>query len=132
MGWKSCPHIKKLLFMKKFSVFIILICICIGFSGCAIFMPIEEIMCDGYTHTTTYYRTYRPAPSHRHHHYHHWRGHKHRPTAHPHKPHTTHKPSGGHVDKPNDKQTVRPSGSGSRTGGSRTAGSSRTNSGSRR
>lgn len=122
---------------KNFFIILLMGIMCFGLSGCALFIPIEET--DGYTHTTTYYSIYRPAPSHHHHHYHHGhgRGHKHRPrpTAHPHKPHTTHKPTGGHVGghKPTGgghKPTGRPS-SGSRTGGSRTGGS-RTSSGSRR
>lgn len=129
MGWKSCPHIKKLLFMKKFSVFIVLICICIGFSGCALFVPVWECLTEP---STTYYYyggCYHTTPPHRHthyhtgHHWHHGHGHKHRPTAHPHKPHKPHKPSGEHVG--GHKPTGRPSGSGSRTGGSITGSGSR-------
>ena len=65
--------------MKKFSILIILICICIGFSGCALFVPVYECMTEPYPSTTYYYydgcyHTTPPPHPHTHyrtcHHYH--------------------------------------------------------------
>ena len=43
--------------MKKFSILIVLICICIGFSGCALFVPVWECLIEPYPSypSTTYY-----------------------------------------------------------------------------
>lgn len=89
--------------MKKFSVFIVLICICIGFSGCALFVPVYECMTEPYPTTKTYYyyggcyhTTPPPHPHTRYrtcHHYHR-----------PHKPKVTHTHSHnrhGHIHRPN-------------------------------
>ena len=107
MGWKYCSHIKKLLFMKKFSVFIVLICICIGFSGCALFIPFWECLSEPYPTTYYYYggcyHTTPPPPTycgyyHKYHNGHYHSGHYHRP----HKPKVTHTHN-GHTHKPNSK-----------------------------
>lgn len=118
--------------MKKFSILIVLICICIGFSGCALFVPVWECLTEPYPATTYYYyggcyHTTPPPHGHTHyrtyHHYHRRRR--------PHKPNVTHTHvHSGHTHKPNGhvgghKPTGRPNGSGSRTGGSRTSSGSR-------
>ena len=81
--------------MKKFSVLIVLICICIGFSGCALFVPFGECLTEPYPSTTYYYYggCYHTTPPPHHHHYH--RPHKHKPTH-------THRPV-GNIHKPNSK-----------------------------
>ena len=84
--------------MKKFSILIVLICICIGFSGCALFVPVWECLIEPYPSTTYYYGgCYHTTPHHCHTHYHH--GHHHRP----HKPKVTHTHSHnrpGHTHRP--------------------------------
>lgn len=92
--------------MKKISVFILLICICIGFSGCALFVPVWECLTEPYPTTYYYYggcyHTTPPPPTccgHYHSgHYH--SGHYHRP----HKPKVTHTHShnrNGNTYRPN-------------------------------
>ena len=87
--------------MKKISVFILLICICIGFSGCALFIPVWECLTEPYPTTYYYYggcyHTTPPPPTycgHYHSGYYH-NGHYHRP----HKPKVTH----CHTHRPNSK-----------------------------
>lgn len=89
--------------MKKFSVFILLICICIGFSGCALFVPVWECVTEPYPATKTYYyydgryHTTPPPPTYRG--YYHC-GHYHRP----HRPKVIHTHSHNrhyHTHRPN-------------------------------
>ena len=109
--------------MKKFSVFIVLICICIGFSGCALFMPVWEGLTEPYPSTTYYYyggcyHTTPPPPTYcgyyRRYNGHYHSGHYHRP----HKPKVTHTHN-GHTHKPNSKGGHRSShnGRGGKQGG---------------
>lgn len=84
--------------MKKFSVFIVLICICIGFSGCALFVPVWECLTEPSPTTYYYYggcyHTTPPPPT--------YRGYYNRRSYHrPHKPKPTytHRP-GGNTHKP--------------------------------
>lgn len=69
--------------MKKFSVFIVLISICIGFSGCALFVPVWECLTEPYPTTYYYYggcyHTTPPPPT--------YCGHYH--SGHYHRPHKT-------------------------------------------
>ena len=110
MGGKSFPHIKKIIIMKKFSILIVLICICIGFSGCALFVPVWECLTDPYPSTTYYYGGcyhtnpprycghYHSGHYHSGHSGHYHSGHHHRP----HKPKVTHTHN-GHTHRPNSK-----------------------------
>lgn len=111
MGGRNPAHIyKKIIIMKKFSILIVLICICIGFSGCALFVPVYECMTEPYPTTKTYYyydgcyHTTPPPNYHTHyrtcHHYHQHRPHKSKVIyIHSHNRHGhTHRPNsnGGH------------------------------------
>lgn len=93
-------YIKKIIIMKKFSVFIVLICICIGFSGCALFVPFWECLTEPYPTTYYYYggcyHTTPPPPTYCG--YYHC-GHYHRP----HRPKVihTHSHRHGHIHRPN-------------------------------
>ena len=119
MGGKSCPHTyknKKNFFMKKFSILIVLICICVGFSGCALFVPVWECLTEPYPSTTYYYYGgcyhtnpprycghyhsghYHSGHYHSGHNGHYHSGHHHRP----HKPNVTHTHN-GHTHRPNSK-----------------------------
>lgn len=112
--------------MKKFNILIVLICICIGFSGCALFVPVWECVTEPYpTYPTTTYTTYyyyggcyhtTPPPPHtRYRTYH--RYHK------PHKPKVTHTHRHNrhcHTHRPNSNRWNRGSSNGrvGRHGGS--------------
>ena len=100
MGGLSCQHIykKKIIIMKKIKVFIILICIGFGLTGCALLLPVWECLSEPYPTTYYYYDgCYHttPPPHHHHHHHHHRRPHKQKVTH-------THSHS-GHTNKPNSK-----------------------------
>ena len=94
---------KKIIIMKKFSILILLICICIGFSSCALFVPVWECVTEPYpTYSSTTYYYYNgcyhrtPPPPHTHY----------RICHRPHKPKVTHTHSHnrhGHTHRPNSK-----------------------------
>jgi hypothetical protein len=91
-------YIKKIIIMKKFSVFIVLICICIGFSGCALFLPVWECLEEPYPTTYYYYGGcyHTTPPPHPHTHYRTYHHHR------PHKPKVTHTHN-GNTHRPNSK-----------------------------
>ena len=96
-------YIKKIIIMKKFSILIVLIFICIGFSGCALFVPVWECLTEPYPATTYYYyggcyHTNPPRYCGHYHSGHYHSGHHHRP----HKPNVTHTHN-GHTHRPNSK-----------------------------
>jgi hypothetical protein len=101
--WVGNPaHIyKKIIIMKKIKVFIILICIGFGLTGCALLLPVWECLSEPYPATYYYYDgCYHTTPPPYHHHHHHNSHHYRRP----HKPKVTNTHSnGGHTDKPNSK-----------------------------
>ena len=101
-------YIKKIIIMKKFSILIVLIFICIGFSGCALFVPVWECLTEPYPATTYYYyggcyHTNPPRYCGHYHSGHYHSGHYHSGHHHrPHKPNVTHTHN-GHTHRPNSK-----------------------------
>jgi hypothetical protein len=111
--------------MKKFSILIVLICICIGFSGCALFVPVWECLTEPYPSTTYYYyggcyHTTPPPPTYCGY-YHRYNGHYHSGHYHrPHKPKVTHTHShnrNGHTHRPNSNSGSRNGHGGNNRGG---------------
>lgn len=94
MGGDILPtYIKKIIIMKNIKVFIILICIGFGLTGCALLLPVWECLAEPYPTTYYYYDgCYHTTPPPYHHH-HHRRPHKSKVT-------NTHS---GHTNKPNSK-----------------------------